>query len=50
MDIKALLEERIEDKFIRYCLVDTTSVVGKDKTPSSEGQWTLARMSMMVKE
>ena len=44
MDIKALLEERIEDKFIRYCLVDTTSVVGKDKTPSSEGQWTLARM------
>ncbi|HPU96270.1 MAG TPA: M20/M25/M40 family metallo-hydrolase, partial [Bacillota bacterium] len=42
MDVKALLEERIEDKFIRYCLVDTTSVVGAGKTPSSEGQWKLA--------
>lgn len=42
MDVKALLEEGIEDKFIRYCLVDTTSVVGAGKTPSSEGQWKLA--------
>ncbi len=44
MELQQLLSEGIEDKFIRYCRIDTTSVVGSDRTPSSEGQWELARM------
>ena len=44
MDLVNLLKEGIEEKFIRYCKIDTTSVVGSDKNPSSEGQWELAKM------
>ncbi|HOA14906.1 MAG TPA: peptidase T [Bacillota bacterium] len=44
MDLRTLLSEGIAEKFMRYCRIDTTSVVGSEKTPSSEGQWVLAKM------
>lgn len=44
MNLERLLNEDIAEKFMRYCRIDTTSVTGSDKTPSSPGQWDLARM------
>jgi tripeptide aminopeptidase len=36
--------ESVVDRFLRYVKIDTQSVEGATATPSSEGQWTLARL------
>ena len=38
------MNSKTADRFIRYVKVDTQSEEGLDKVPSTEKQWTLAKM------
>ncbi|HHY62201.1 MAG TPA: peptidase T, partial [Firmicutes bacterium] len=44
MNKDALMQEGVAEKFMRYVRVNTESSDETDTTPSTEGQWDLARM------